>query len=117
MTDDRPHRRAWSLDINLTVSSSLSLVLISPGRLNTKMFLQGMSWYPLVIDDLVSTSPWIARGLKIHGKAEITETDGRTFLIIHPQRSWSWGVEDDAFKDGQAGQPQGKTLRFITINR
>jgi pyridoxamine 5'-phosphate oxidase family protein len=55
----------------------------------------------IVIDDLASTSPWAARGIKIHGKAEITERDGHAFLIIHPLRSWSWGIEETAFKDGK----------------
>jgi len=55
----------------------------------------------LVIDDLASVSPWKARGIKIHGKAEITEKNGRAFLIILPQRSWSWGIEDSAYKDGK----------------
>jgi len=54
----------------------------------------------LVIDDLASIQPWVARGIKIHGKAEITETNGRAALIITPQRSWSWGIEDVPFKDG-----------------
>jgi pyridoxamine 5'-phosphate oxidase family protein len=55
----------------------------------------------LVIDDLASVSPWKARGIKIHGKAEITETNGHATLIILPQRSWSWGIEEVAFKDGK----------------
>jgi pyridoxamine 5'-phosphate oxidase family protein len=54
----------------------------------------------LVVDDLASVQPWVARGIKIHGKAEITETNGRAALIITPQRSWSWGIEDVPFKDG-----------------
>ena len=55
----------------------------------------------LVIDDLASVSPWMARGIKIHGKAEITETNGHATLIILPQRSWNWGIEEVAFKDGK----------------
>ena len=55
----------------------------------------------LVIDDLVSTSPWAARGIKIHGTAVISDIDGHPTLVITPQRSWSWGVEEAAFKDGK----------------
>jgi len=55
----------------------------------------------LVIDDLASVQPWEARGIKIHGSAEILETSGRATLVITPQRSWSWGIEDVAFKDGK----------------
>jgi pyridoxamine 5'-phosphate oxidase family protein len=61
----------------------------------------GNALVSLVIDDLVSVSPWMARGIKIHGKAEITEANGHASLIILPQRSWSWGIEDVAFKDGK----------------
>ena len=55
----------------------------------------------LVIDDLASEQPWYARGIKIHGKAEIVERNGRLALAVHPQRLWSWGMEVDAFKDGK----------------
>ncbi|HAX68443.1 MAG TPA: PPOX class F420-dependent oxidoreductase [Anaerolineales bacterium] len=55
----------------------------------------------LVIDDLASVQPWMARGIKIHGTAEIVERDGRASLVIHPKRLWSWGVDDVAFKDGK----------------
>ena len=55
----------------------------------------------LTIDDLASINPWQARGIKIHGRAEIVESNGRASLIIHPQRLWSWGVDGEAFKDGK----------------
>ncbi|MGB8646175.1 MAG: PPOX class F420-dependent oxidoreductase [Anaerolineae bacterium] len=55
----------------------------------------------IVIDDLASVSPWMARGIKIHGTAEIDETKGRPQLTITPQRSWSWGIEATAFADGK----------------
>lgn len=55
----------------------------------------------LVIDDLASVQPWVARGIKIHGTAEIVERDGRASLVIHPKRLWSWGVDDVSFKDGK----------------
>lgn len=55
----------------------------------------------LVIDDLASVQPWVARGIKIHGTAEIVEGDGRASLILNPKRLWSWGVDDVAFKDGK----------------
>jgi pyridoxamine 5'-phosphate oxidase family protein len=54
-----------------------------------------------VIDDLASLQPWQARGIKIHGRAEIIEANGRASLIVHPQRLWSWGVDGAAFKDGK----------------
>lgn len=55
----------------------------------------------LVIDDLASEQPWRARGIKIHGKAEIVEINGRLTLAVHPQRLWSWGMEGMTFKDGK----------------
>lgn len=61
----------------------------------------GNTLVSLVIDDLASVQPWVARGIKIHGTAEIVEGDGRASLVIHPKRLWSWGVDDVAFKDGK----------------
>jgi pyridoxamine 5'-phosphate oxidase family protein len=61
----------------------------------------GNNLVALVIDDLASAQPWMARGIKIHGRAEIVEADGRASLIVHPLRSWSWGVDGAAFKDGK----------------
>jgi len=55
----------------------------------------------LVIDDLASIQPWVARGIKIHGKAEIVEKSDYASLIINPLRLWSWGIEKTAFKDGK----------------
>jgi pyridoxamine 5'-phosphate oxidase family protein len=55
----------------------------------------------LVIDDLASVQPWVARGLKVHGTAEIVEGGGRASLVIRPKRLWSWGVDDVAFRDGK----------------
>lgn len=55
----------------------------------------------LVIDDLASVQPWVARGIKVHGRAEIIEGGDRASLSIHPQRLWSWGIEKTAFKDGK----------------
>ena len=55
----------------------------------------------LVIDDLASEQPWQARGIKIHGEAEIVDRNGRLVLAVHPKRLWSWGMEAEAFKDGK----------------
>jgi pyridoxamine 5'-phosphate oxidase family protein len=55
----------------------------------------------LVIDDLASIQPWQARGIKIHGRAEISQSNGHDAMIVHPQRLWSWGVDGDAFKNGK----------------
>ena len=55
----------------------------------------------LVIDDLASVSPWVPRGIKIHGTAEIDENGGRAILIITPERHWSWGIHEQAYKDGK----------------
>lgn len=55
----------------------------------------------LVTDDLASIQPWIVHGIKIHGRAEIIEVNGRASMIVYPQHSWSWGIEDVPFKDGK----------------
>lgn len=56
----------------------------------------------IVIDDLVSTSPWTVRGVEIRGVADaLTDVDpprpgmSRAVLRIHPTWIGSWGVEPD----------------------
>ncbi len=52
----------------------------------------------MVWDDLVSTDPWEARGIKVHGRAHLEEgADGRPVIVVVPARSWSWGINAPAF--------------------
>jgi pyridoxamine 5'-phosphate oxidase family protein len=62
---------------------------------------QGNVKVALVIDDLASMSPWQPRGIKIHGTAQIVEGSGPAYLIVTPERSWSWGVDAAAFENGK----------------
>jgi len=73
----------------------------------------GNTLVSLVIDDIVSEQPWRVRGIKIHGKAEIVEANGRLSLTIHPQRFWSWGIEGGLFKDGK---PVSRKARLMVPN-
>ena len=41
------------------------------------------------------------RGIKIHRKAETVEINDHLALAVHPQRLWSWGMQGQAFKDGE----------------
>jgi pyridoxamine 5'-phosphate oxidase family protein len=59
----------------------------------------------LVIDDVVSFDPFIARGIRVYGRAgQTVERDGMVghgfFMRITPTISWSWNME---------GQPAGET--------
>lgn len=65
-----------------------------PKTLKYKNVESGNDLVALVLDDLASVNPWTPRGIKIHGKAEIMEKDGRKVLLITPQRLWSWGIEE-----------------------
>lgn len=52
----------------------------------------------LVWDDLASVEPWVARGVKVHGRAHIEDApDGRNNIVVEPLRKWSWGVNGPAF--------------------
>jgi pyridoxamine 5'-phosphate oxidase family protein len=73
----------------------------------------GNTLVSLVIDDIVSEQPWRVRGIKIHGKAEIVEANGRLSLTIHPQRFWSWGIEGGLFK---GGKPVSRKVRLMVPN-
>ena len=76
--------------------------------LTTRKFrnvLAGNHNVALVVDDLVSFDPFIARGIRIYGRAgQPIERDGAvgpgTYLPITPTISWSWNM---------AGEPVGDT--------
>ena len=58
--------------------------------------LNGNQYVALVVDDLPSDAlpgEGKARGIKIHGTAEIVERGDATFLVITPDHLWSWGIE------------------------
>jgi pyridoxamine 5'-phosphate oxidase family protein len=56
----------------------------------------GHTQVSLLIDDLIMSPPE-PRGIKLHGRAEIVERDGRfghdMYLVITPTVTWSWGIE------------------------
>ncbi|MFE9747804.1 PPOX class F420-dependent oxidoreductase [Saccharothrix saharensis] len=59
----------------------------------------------LVVDDLVSVDPFIARGIRVYGHAEepferVGLVGPGTYLRITPRVSWSWNL---------AGEPVGDT--------
>lgn len=58
----------------------------------------GQEKVALVIDDIVSFDPFIARGIRIYGVAEQPfDRDGMigpgTFMRIAPRVSWSWNLD------------------------
>jgi pyridoxamine 5'-phosphate oxidase family protein len=59
----------------------------------------------LIIDDLETIDPWRPRGIRIYGRAEIVEREGRfgrkVYHRIIPEVSWSWSVEKPAMVDGK----------------
>ena len=52
----------------------------------------------LVIDDLASVNPWVARGIKIYGTADIVEREGYAgrskYIRVEPTKRWSWGIDE-----------------------
>ena len=46
----------------------------------------------IVIDDVVSVSPWRARGVEVRGVAELLSVDGRPYVRISPLAKASWGL-------------------------
>jgi pyridoxamine 5'-phosphate oxidase family protein len=59
-----------------------------------------IGWAAIVVDDLVSTDPWMPRMLKIRGRAEAIPTGGAglgpgfgdAFIRIHPETINSFGI-------------------------
>jgi pyridoxamine 5'-phosphate oxidase family protein len=69
----------------------------------------------LVVDDLVSTDPWVPRFLRVYGTAELVEREGQfgpggsaKYLRITPDISWSWNLAGRPFghDDGQQFGPR-----------
>lgn len=54
----------------------------------------------LVVDDLVSYDPFIARAMRIYGVAEEDTERSGWYLRITPTTTWSWNL---------AGEPVGET--------
>lgn len=78
--------------------------------LKTRKFrnvLGGNAKVALIVDDLVSTSPWTPRFLRIYGTADVLEPDGYVgpgpYLRIKPTISWSWNLAGRPFSGEGAG--------------
>jgi pyridoxamine 5'-phosphate oxidase family protein len=46
----------------------------------------------IVIDEIVSTDPWIARGIEVRGVAELLAEGGHPYVRICPLTKASWGI-------------------------
>jgi pyridoxamine 5'-phosphate oxidase family protein len=61
----------------------------------------------LVVDDLVSTEPFVPRFVRVYGTASIVQREGRSgtreFLRVRPTVSWSWNLEGRPLDGGQFG--------------
>ena len=68
-----------------------------PMTQRVKNISRGNNRVSLVIDDQVSVDPWVVRGVKVIGSAEIVEHKGifgpGKYLRISPRVSVSWGIE------------------------
>jgi pyridoxamine 5'-phosphate oxidase family protein len=65
--------------------------------------VQGNPYVAIVIDDLVSTSPWTVRGVEVRGTAEALEDVdpprpgmSRAVIRIHPEWVGTWGLDPEA---------------------
>ena len=63
----------------------------------------------LIVDDLASVEPWMPRGIKVNGVAEIVRRTGMfgegEYVAITPRVSWSWGLDGAPFgNDFQGGR-------------
>jgi pyridoxamine 5'-phosphate oxidase family protein len=55
----------------------------------------------LVVDDLVTTTPWSPRFVRVYGTASVARRDGESgqSLRITPTVSWSWNLEGRGFPE------------------
>jgi pyridoxamine 5'-phosphate oxidase family protein len=66
--------------------------------------LAGNHEVALVVDDMISFDPFIARGIRVYGHAEQPiEREGMvgpgTYMRITPTTSWSWNMEGEPVGD------------------
>ena len=47
-----------------------------------------------VVDDIVSTHPWRARGVEVRGRASPREANGSPLMVVTPKAVRSWGLEE-----------------------
>jgi len=58
-----------------------------------------------VVDDLVSVTPWVPRGIEVRGRAELFEEGGERFgpgwgkawIKVIPKRIVAWGIDTPPF--------------------
>jgi pyridoxamine 5'-phosphate oxidase family protein len=67
----------------------------------------------LVVDDLVSLEPFVARGIRVYGHAEqpfdrVGLVGPGTYLRITPTVSWSWNLTGEPA--GEDWYPSNKTV-------
>ena len=59
-----------------------------------------------VIDDLESVSPWMPRGIKIHGDVDVVERKvergSPLILRIRPRVKWVWGIDEPTLQGDRA---------------
>jgi len=62
----------------------------------------------LVVDDLVTTTPWAPRFVRVYGRANVVQRDGESgeVLEITPTVSWSWNLEGQEFSAGKNFGPR-----------
>ncbi len=46
----------------------------------------------IVVDEILSTDPWSARGVEVRGVAELLVADGHPYVKICPLSKASWGL-------------------------
>jgi len=88
-------------DGTFTVGTHHGDVLATRKGRNVK---EGRKHVSLIVDDVESVDPWLPRGIRVQGEAEVVEIDGHfgrgAYLMIRPTRTWSWGLEGSVFELG-----------------
>ncbi len=62
----------------------------------------------LVVDDLVTMTPWTPRFVRVYGKASVVQRDGDSSqaLKVAPTVSWSWNLEGRGFPGAGNVEPR-----------
>ncbi|MCP2340282.1 PPOX class F420-dependent oxidoreductase [Actinomadura rupiterrae] len=98
-----PDGQVQNNPVNFVVDPGTGAIMIGGGAMGaSKKFrnVQAGSTVSFVVDDLISTDPWKARGIEIRGTAEaLVDQDppmknlSREYIRITPARIVSWNID------------------------
>ena len=101
--DGQPDNAAVGFQVGDDGVITVSGMDIAGSRKGRNVF-DGEARVAFIVDDLETVQPWKPRGIRIYGRAGLVGAEGDPphggHLLITPEISWSWQIEEDAMGGG-----------------